>query len=44
MSIEPLETAAEVVESDQETSPIGEIEELQGLIAQGRERGYLTFD
>ena len=44
MTIEPLETAPEVIERDQETSPIGEIEELQGLIAIGRERGYLTFE
>jgi len=44
VSIEPLETTAEVVERDQEASPIGEIEELQGLIATGRERGYLTFE
>ncbi|HEX6602821.1 MAG TPA: RNA polymerase sigma factor region1.1 domain-containing protein, partial [Solirubrobacterales bacterium] len=44
MSIEPLETSAEVIERDQEASPIGEIEELQGLIATGRERGYLTFE
>jgi RNA polymerase primary sigma factor len=44
VSIEPLETTAEVVERDQEVNPIGEIEELQGLIATGRERGYLTFE
>ena len=44
MSIEPLESAAEVIERDQEATPIAEIEELQGLIAQGRERGYLTFE
>ena len=44
MSIEPLETTAEVVDRDQEASPIAEIEELQGLIATGRERGYLTFE
>jgi len=44
VSIEPLESVAEVVERDQEASPIAEIEELQGLIAQGRERGYLTFE
>ena len=44
MSIEPLETATDVIERDQETSPIGEIDELQGLIATGRERGYLTFE
>jgi RNA polymerase primary sigma factor len=43
VSIEPLETTAEVVERDQEVNPIGEVEELQGLIATGRERGYLTF-
>jgi RNA polymerase primary sigma factor len=44
VSIEPLETGAEVIDRDQETSPIAEIEELQGLIASGRERGYLTFE
>ena len=44
MSIEPLESAAEVVEREEEASPIGEIEELQGLVARGRERGYLTFE
>ena len=44
MSIEPLETTTEVVDRDQEASPIAEIEELQGLIATGRERGYLTFE
>ena len=44
MSIEPLESAAEVVEREEEASPIAEIEELQGLIAKGRERGYLTFE
>jgi RNA polymerase primary sigma factor len=44
VSIEPLETTAEVVERDQEVNPIGEVEELQGLIATGRERGYLTFE
>jgi len=44
VSIEPLESAAEVIERDQEATPIAEIEELQGLIAQGRERGYLTFE
>jgi RNA polymerase primary sigma factor len=43
VSIEPLETTAEVGR-DQEASPIAEIEELQGLIATGRERGYLTFE
>jgi RNA polymerase primary sigma factor len=44
VSIEPLESTAEVVEREEEASPIGEIEELQGLVAQGRERGYLTFE
>jgi RNA polymerase primary sigma factor len=44
VTIEPLETAADVIERDVEESPIAEIEELRGLIAQGRERGYLTFE
>ena len=44
MTIEPLETTADVIERDEEASPIAEIEELQGLIAKGRERGYLTFE
>jgi RNA polymerase primary sigma factor len=44
VSIEPLESAAEVMEREEATSPIGEIDELQGLIAKGRERGYLTFE
>jgi RNA polymerase primary sigma factor len=44
VAIEPLNSTAEVVERDEEASPIGEIEELQGLIAKGRERGYLTFE
>ncbi|MGN6663534.1 MAG: sigma-70 family RNA polymerase sigma factor [Solirubrobacterales bacterium] len=38
-----META-DVIERDGEESPIGEIEELRGLIATGRERGYLTFE
>jgi RNA polymerase primary sigma factor len=44
VAIEPLNSTAEVVERDEEASPIAEIEELQGLIAKGRERGYLTFE
>jgi RNA polymerase primary sigma factor len=44
VTIEPLETTADVIERDAEASPIGEIEELQGLITLGRERGYLTFE
>ncbi|MDX6624710.1 MAG: polymerase primary sigma factor [Solirubrobacterales bacterium] len=43
--IEPLETVTEVVQRDPaEDSPIGEIEELRGLVTLGRERGYLTFE
>jgi RNA polymerase primary sigma factor len=44
VAIEPLESTTEVVERDEEANPIGEIEELQGLITKGRERGYLTFE
>jgi RNA polymerase primary sigma factor len=44
VSIEPLETVTDVVDRDPGESPIGEIEELQGLVALGRERGYLTFE
>jgi RNA polymerase primary sigma factor len=44
VTIEPLETAPEVIERDAEESPLGELEELRGLIALGRERGYLTFE
>src|ERR1700759_1463052 len=32
------------MDRDSAESPIAEIEELQGLIALGRERGYLTFE
>jgi RNA polymerase primary sigma factor len=44
VSIEPLETVTDVIDRDPGESPIAEIEELQGLIALGRERGYLTFE
>jgi RNA polymerase primary sigma factor len=44
VSIEPLESVTEVMDRDSAESPIAEIEELQGLIALGRERGYLTFE
>jgi RNA polymerase primary sigma factor len=44
VSIEPLETVTDVIDRDPGENPIGEIEELQGLIAQGRDRGYLTFE
>jgi RNA polymerase primary sigma factor len=43
--IEPLETVTDVMERDStEENPIAEIEELRGLVALGRERGYLTFE
>ncbi|MDX6590268.1 MAG: polymerase primary sigma factor, partial [Solirubrobacterales bacterium] len=44
MNIEPLETGTEVMDREQGESPIAEVEELRGLIALGRERGYLTFE
>jgi RNA polymerase primary sigma factor len=44
VSIEPLETVTDVIERDDEQTPIAEIEELRGLVALGRERGYLTFE
>jgi len=44
VTIEPLETVSNVMERDGEVSPVAEIEELRGLIALGRERGYLTFE
>ena len=44
MTIEPLETVSDVMEREGEQSPVAEIEELRGLIALGRERGYLTFE
>jgi RNA polymerase primary sigma factor len=43
VTIEPLETVPEVMEDSGET-PVVEIEELRGLVAAGRERGYLTFE
>jgi RNA polymerase primary sigma factor len=43
--IEPLETGTNVIERDGSgESPVPEIEELRGLVALGRERGYLTFE
>jgi RNA polymerase primary sigma factor len=39
-----LEPATDVVDRDSADSPILEIEELRGLVALGRERGYLTFE
>jgi RNA polymerase primary sigma factor len=44
VTIEPLETVTDVMERDGESSPIVEVEELRGLVALGRERGYLTFE
>jgi RNA polymerase primary sigma factor len=44
MTIGPLETVTEVIESDSGETPVVEIEELRGLVAVGRERGYLTFE
>jgi RNA polymerase primary sigma factor len=44
MSIEPLDTSADVLERDAVETPVAEMEELRGLIALGRERGYLTFE
>ena len=42
--IDPMESSNDVGEPSAAESPIGEIEELRGLVAQGRERGYLTFE
>jgi RNA polymerase primary sigma factor len=43
--IEPLETGTDVIEREGSgESPTLEIEELRGLVALGRERGYLTFE
>ena len=44
VNIEPLETVTDVMDRDAGESPIAEVEELRGLIALGRERGYLTFE
>jgi RNA polymerase primary sigma factor len=44
MSIEPLETSTDVMERDDAGTSVAELEELRGLIALGRERGYLTFE
>jgi RNA polymerase primary sigma factor len=44
VAIEPLETVAEGLNRDSGEQPFAEIDELQSLIAAGRERGYLTFE
>jgi RNA polymerase primary sigma factor len=42
--IEPLETVPQGLDQDSNSQPFAELEELQRLIALGRERGYLTFE
>jgi RNA polymerase primary sigma factor len=42
--IEPLETVPQGLDRDSDAQPFAEPEELRGLIALGRERGYLTFE
>jgi RNA polymerase primary sigma factor len=44
LKIEPLETVPEGLERSSDEQPLAEADELRGLIAQGRERGYLTFE
>jgi RNA polymerase primary sigma factor len=44
VTIEPLETVTNVMDRDEGETPAVEIEELRGLVALGRERGYLTFE
>jgi RNA polymerase primary sigma factor len=44
MTIEPLEAVPQGPEEDSGTQPLMESDELQGLIALGREQGYLTFE
>jgi RNA polymerase primary sigma factor len=42
--IEPLETVPEGLNQDPAEQPLAGSEELRGLIALGRERGFLTFE
>src|SRR6188472_1157071 len=42
--IEPLETVPQGLDQDSDVQQFAEPEELRGLIALGRERGYLTFE
>jgi RNA polymerase primary sigma factor len=44
IEIEPLETVPTELNQDSSDQPFAESEELRGLIALGRERGYLTFE
>jgi RNA polymerase primary sigma factor len=39
-----LETVPQGLDQDSDSQPFAEPEELRGLIALGRERGYLTFE
>jgi RNA polymerase primary sigma factor len=39
-----LETVPQGLDQDSDAQPFTELEELRGLIALGRERGYLTFE
>jgi RNA polymerase primary sigma factor len=42
--IEPLEAVSEGLNQNSAAQPFGGSDELRGLIAQGRDRGYLTFE
>ena len=42
--IEPLETVPEGLDQESSTQPLSGPEELRGLVALGRERGYLSFE
>jgi len=44
VAIEPLETVVEGLNRGSGEQSFAELEELQGLITLGRERGYLTFE
>jgi RNA polymerase primary sigma factor len=44
LRIEPLETVPEGLQGSTDDQSLTESEELRGLIALGRERGYLTFE
>jgi RNA polymerase primary sigma factor len=44
LKIESLETVPEGLDRSSGEQPLAEAGELRGLIAQGRERGYLTFE
>jgi RNA polymerase sigma factor, sigma-70 family len=44
VKIEPIGTVPEGLDQDSGEQPFADSEELRGLIALGRERGYLTFE